>query len=113
MRRVPQGLAARPAPNMPFTPAPSREYLPNKGYQTNQQGHQTYVAQLSSQCYAATQLAPQVQQERTQVVCSNKVARKRLAYSRNGPWNEWQTHTHPVEKKRNRMKTHQEDTENE
>ena len=29
-------------------------------------------------CFAATQLARQVQQERTQVVCSNKVARKRL-----------------------------------
>jgi len=29
--------------------------------------------------FAATQLARQVQQERTQVVCSNKVARKRLA----------------------------------
>jgi len=35
--------------------------------------------------YAATQLARQVQQERTQVVCSNKAARKRLArrHSRN------------------------------
>jgi len=30
-------------------------------------------------CYAATQLALQVQQEPTQVVCSNKDARKRLA----------------------------------
>jgi len=30
-------------------------------------------------CLAATQLALQVQQERTQVVCSNKEARKRLA----------------------------------
>jgi hypothetical protein len=29
--------------------------------------------------YATTQLALQVQQERTQVVCSNKEARKRLA----------------------------------
>jgi len=29
-------------------------------------------------CYAATQLAHQLQQERTQVVCSNKEARKRL-----------------------------------
>jgi len=30
--------------------------------------------------------------------CSNKEARKRLArrHSRNGPWNEWQTHTHVV-----------------
>jgi len=39
-------------------------------------------------CFAATQLARQVQQERTQVVCSNKEARKRLArrHSRNGPW---------------------------
>jgi hypothetical protein len=36
---------------------------------------------------AATQLARQVQQERTQVVCSNKVGRSRLAqrHSRNGP----------------------------
>ena len=30
---------------------------------------------------AATQLARQVQQERTQVVCSNKVGRNRLAES--------------------------------
>ena len=37
--------------------------------------------------YAAIQLARQVQQERTQVVCSNKVVRKRLArrHSHNGP----------------------------
>jgi len=50
-------------------------------------------------CFAATQLARQVQQERTQVVCSNEVARKRLAqrHSRNGSWNEWHTHTHVVE----------------
>ena len=36
---------------------------------------------------AATQLARQGQQERTQVVCSNKVGRSRLAqrHSRNGP----------------------------
>ena len=36
---------------------------------------------------AATQLARQVQQGRTQMVCSNKVGRSRLArrYSRNGP----------------------------
>jgi len=35
----------------------------------------------------ATQLARQVQQERTKVVCSNKVGRSRLAqgHSRNGP----------------------------
>jgi len=39
-------------------------------------------------CYAATQPARQVRQEHTQVVCSNKIARKRLARrnSRNGPW---------------------------
>jgi len=39
-------------------------------------------------CYAATQLALQLQQERAQVVCSNKDPRKRLAqrHSRNGPW---------------------------
>ena len=37
--------------------------------------------------FTTTQLARQVQQERTQVVCSNKVARKRLArrHPRNGP----------------------------
>jgi len=54
--------------------------------------------------FAATQIARQVQQERTQVVWSNKVVRKRLArrHSHNGPWNEWQTHTHVVEEKRNR-----------
>jgi len=36
-------------------------------------------------CFAATQLACQLQQERTQVVCGNKEARKRLAqrHSRN------------------------------
>ena len=36
-------------------------------------------------CFAATQLARQVQQERTQVVCSNEVVQKRLArrHSRN------------------------------
>jgi len=39
-------------------------------------------------CFATTQPAPLVHQERTQVVCSNKVARKHLArrHSRNGPW---------------------------
>ena len=43
---------------------------------------------MYSGCYAATQLALELQQERTQVVCSNKEARKRLArrHSRNGPW---------------------------
>ena len=36
-------------------------------------------------CFSATQLARQVHQERTQVVCSNKVAQKRLTprHSRN------------------------------
>ena len=39
-------------------------------------------------CYAATQLALQLHQEHTQVVCSNGVARKRPArrHSRYGPW---------------------------
>ena len=39
-------------------------------------------------CYAATQLALQLQQECTQVVCSNREAQKRPAWghSRNGPW---------------------------
>jgi len=44
-------------------------------------------------CFAATQLALQVQQERTQVVCSNRQARKRPAESNgtpaiidDGPW---------------------------
>ena len=43
---------------------------------------------MYSGCYAATQLALELQQERTQVVCSNKEARKHLArrHSRNGPW---------------------------
>ena len=38
--------------------------------------------------YAATQLALQVQQERTQVVCSNRGARQRptRGHSCNGPW---------------------------
>jgi len=34
-------------------------------------------------CLAATQLALQVQQERTRVVCNNKEARKRLTESNN------------------------------
>jgi len=39
-------------------------------------------------CYASTQLALQLRQERTQVVCSKKEARKRLdrRHSCNGPW---------------------------
>jgi len=39
-------------------------------------------------CYAATQLALQLHQEHTQVVCNNKVAQKCLAcrHSLNGPW---------------------------
>jgi len=39
-------------------------------------------------CFAATQLARPVHQEHTQVVCTNKEARKRLPrrHSRNGPW---------------------------
>jgi len=38
-------------------------------------------------CFVTTQLARQLHQERTQVVCSNKEALKRLArrHSRNGP----------------------------
>jgi len=36
-------------------------------------------------CYAATQLALQLQQERIQVVCSNKVAWKRLTESNSTP----------------------------
>jgi len=36
-------------------------------------------------CYAATQLATQLQQRRIQVACSNKVARKRLTESNGTP----------------------------
>jgi len=36
-------------------------------------------------CYAATQLALQLRQERSQVVCSNKEARKRLTDSNGTP----------------------------
>jgi len=36
--------------------------------------------------FAAIQLARQLQQERTQVVCSNKEARMARRHSRNGPW---------------------------
>jgi len=45
-----------------------------------------YLLGVSLFC-AATQLALQLQQERAQVVCSNKEARKRLArrHSRNAP----------------------------
>ena len=67
-------------------------------------------------CYAATQLALQVQQERSQVVCSNREARKRLArgHSRNGPWTRWRhTHTHVDTKKRNRTKHISIDTQHE
>ena len=50
--------------------------------------------------FESIQLARQVQQERNELRWrrSNKEARKRLAgrHSRNGPWNEWQTHTHVV-----------------
>jgi len=47
-----------------------------------------YVVFLVFCCYVATQLSRQLHQERTQVVCSNKEAWKRLAlrHSRNGPW---------------------------
>jgi len=40
------------------------------------------------ECFAAAQLARQLQQERTQVVCSNREAQKCPArgHSRNGPW---------------------------
>jgi len=38
-----------------------------------------FIVRFLILCLAATQLAIQVQQERTQVVCSNKEARKRLA----------------------------------
>ena len=41
--------------------------------------------QTQNQKPKATQLARQVQQERTQVVCSNKVARKRLTESNGTP----------------------------
>jgi len=48
----------------------------------------------------STLLARQVQQERAQMEVQyyDKEARKRLArrHSRNGPWNEWQAHTHVV-----------------
>jgi len=39
-------------------------------------------------CFAATQIARQLHQEHTQVVCSNKEVWRRLArrHSRNGPW---------------------------
>jgi len=39
-------------------------------------------------CFVATQLERQLQQERTQVVCTNREARKRAArrHSCNGPW---------------------------
>ena len=43
--------------------------------------------QFYSCCLAATQLARQLHQERTQVVCSNRESRKRPArrHSRDGP----------------------------
>ena len=41
-------------------------------------------------CFSATQLARQVHHERTQVLCSNKVAQKRLtpghSHNHDGPW---------------------------
>jgi len=46
-------------------------------------GHRSFFV-----CYAATQLALQVQQEQSLVVCSNREAQKRPArgHSHNGPW---------------------------
>jgi len=40
-------------------------------------------------CYAATQLALQLQQERIQVVCSNKLARKCLTVKKTTSQNVW------------------------
>jgi len=59
-------------------------------------------------CFVATQLARQLHQERLQVGCSNKEARKRLArrHSRNGPWTQRQTHIHVVKIKEKYSKTH-------
>jgi len=56
--------------------------------------------------YTATQLALQVQQERSQVVWTNREAWKRPArgHSRNGPWTRRNTHTHEDTQKRNRIR---------
>jgi hypothetical protein len=67
-------------------------------------------------CYSAKQLdlqAAQVQQERTQVVCSNREAREcpTRGYSRNGPWTWRHTHTHVDKYKRNRTKDTSTDTQ--
>jgi len=59
-------------------------------------------------CYATTQLARKLQQERAQVVCSNREARKRLArgHSRNGPL-ELKAYTHTCRQtKQKQNKTH-------
>ena len=55
-----------------------------------------YIRSFFGCCYATTQLALQLRQEQSQVVCSNMEARKRPAWghSRNGPWTWRHTHTH-------------------
>jgi len=60
--------------------------------------------------FAATQLARQLQQECTQVVRSDKVARKCLArrHSRNGPWTSWQRIHMQSNKREIEQNTHQE-----
>ena len=57
-------------------------------------------------CYATTPPALQLQQERTQVVCSNREAQKRPArkHCNNGPWTSRHTHTHEDRQKWNRTK---------
>jgi len=57
-------------------------------------------------CYAATQIALQLHQERIQVVRSNREAWKRPARGHfcNGPWTWRYTHTHVGKQKRNRTK---------
>ena len=66
-------------------------------------------------CYADTLPALQVQQERTQVLCSNRKAQKRPArgHSRNGPWTQRHRYTYIDTKKRNKTKHTSIDTQHE
>jgi len=68
---------------------PGLSRAPRLVFQTR---HYRYPSLFFFECFDATQLERQVDQERTQVVWSNKVVRERVAqrHSRNGHW----THGH-------------------
>jgi len=88
MRMVPQGLAARTSTEYALDSRNEYEItFLTKGTRLLNQEHQTSSSPGSSDLfflwYAATQLALQLCQERSQVVCGNKEA---LKHPRHGPW---------------------------